>query len=354
MQTVVLPIDPDHPDRLVIEQAAEVLSRGGLVVIPTETVYGLAANALQAEAVQRIFTAKGRPSQNPVIVHVVDEMAAQSLVRAWPERATRLCQAFWPGPLTIVLPRSELIPDIVTASGSTVALRSPAHPVARALLMACPFPLAAPSANRSSSISPTKAEHVLKDLNGLVELILDAGPCAHGLESTVVDLAKEPPCILRPGPIGPEELLRVITDVRWEIRPHAATEKDASIRSPGQLSRHYAPKTELHLLPADQPFWKTIHQACEAGQRVGLLYWGIDEPLPSQPNLIIDRMPASAKEYGKVMYDRLHAMDAHGLNVLFVLVPPKSEEWLAIRDRLTRAAVANEPDATGTLQRNQE
>ncbi|MBY0278237.1 threonylcarbamoyl-AMP synthase [Candidatus Binatia bacterium] len=184
-----------------VARAAAILRRGGLVALPTETVYGLGANALDADAVSKIFAAKGRPASNPLIVHVESEAAARSLARRWPEIAARLAAEYWPGPLTLVVEKTDSIPDLVTAGGSTVALRVPAHPIALALLRACGLPLAAPSANRSEAISPTTARHVADSLGPFVDdlLVLDGGPCEVGIESTVVDLTGVTPAVLRVG-----------------------------------------------------------------------------------------------------------------------------------------------------------
>src|SRR5262245_52423466 len=193
MNLSVLVVSPESPEAQAIARAAVVLRAGGLVAFPTETVYGLGANALDATAVRRIFTAKGRPANNPLIVHVAGAAHVGRVAAAWPALAARLAERFWPGPLTLILPRSAAVPDEVTAGGPTVAVRVPAHPVARALLEAAGVPVAAPSANRSTQLSPTTAAHVLRGLNGRIDLLLDGGPTAGGLESTVLDLTTEPP-----------------------------------------------------------------------------------------------------------------------------------------------------------------
>ena len=187
-----------------------MLRGGGLAAFPTETVYGLGANALDAAAVARIFAAKGRPANNPLIVHLADAAQVREIAADWPESASRLAERFWPGPLTLVLPRRDIVPDIVTARGPTVAVRVPAHPVAQALLRAAALPLAAPSANRSTELSPTRAEHVLRGLEGRIDLLLDGGPTAGGIESTVLDVTIMPPRLLRPGLIGVAQLEAVI------------------------------------------------------------------------------------------------------------------------------------------------
>ncbi|HMF19354.1 MAG TPA: L-threonylcarbamoyladenylate synthase, partial [Gemmataceae bacterium] len=236
MQTQVLLVDSDHPDSDAIARAAEILRNGGLVAFPTETVYGLGANALDPAAVARIFQAKGRPPQNPLIVHVAKLETTANLAADWPEKATELAERFWPGPLTLVVRKRACVPDAVTAGGDTVALRVPSHPVALALLKAANIPIAAPSANRSTLLSPTRAEHVLHGLEGRIDLLLDAGPTPGGLESTVLDVTTNPPRLLRPGLISPAELGAVIGPIIQKESPNPGD----TLRSPGMLGRHYA------------------------------------------------------------------------------------------------------------------
>ncbi len=205
-RTEVLPTHTPALFRAAVARAVELLRAGELVGLPTETVYGLAANAQNAPAVRAIFRVKGRPSHNPVIVHVSSAAMARRCVRRWPRTADRLARAFWPGPLTLVLPKADAIPSVVTAGGDTVGVRWPAHPVIQAVIRECGFPLAAPSANRSTRVSPTQARHVLATLGGRIPLIVDGGPCAIGLESTVLDLTTRPPRVLRPGMIHEESL----------------------------------------------------------------------------------------------------------------------------------------------------
>src|SRR5262249_4015308 len=229
---------------------------GGLVAFPTETVYGLGASALDAVAVGRIFAAKGRPANNPVIVHVACAEEAQALAAVWPESAARLAARFWPGPLTLVLPRCAIVPAVVTAGGPTVAIRVPAHPVALALLAEARIPIAAPSANRSTSLSPTRAEHVLRGLDGRIEMILDGGPTAGGLESTVLDVTTEPPRLLRPGLITPGQIEAEVGAVARPRLPRSVSERGAPAskepaRSPGLSRRHYAPTTPLECVAED-------------------------------------------------------------------------------------------------------
>ena len=248
MDTEVLATNDTLLFETAVARAAELLRAGQLVALPTETVYGLAANAWNADAVRRIFEVKGRPQHNPIIVHVADLELARRCVSVWPPSAVRLAAAFWPGPLTLVLPRSPEIPDIVTAGGPTVAVRWPSHPFIQAVIRACGFPLAAPSANRSNQISPTNANHVLKDLDGLIPLIVDGGQSQVGIESCVLDLASSPPRILRPGMIHAESLFAALgQEVSANTLPRPDGPKPL-LRSPGLLPRHYSPKATLILL----------------------------------------------------------------------------------------------------------
>src|SRR4051794_39087740 len=219
--TTVLALHAIPPDPADVAVAAAVLHRGGLVAFPTETVYGLGANALDAAAVARIFAAKGRPATNPLIVHVAAAEHVWSVAADWPAVAARLAERFWPGPLTLVLPKAAAVPDAVTAGGPTVAVRVPAHPVALALLRAAGVPLAAPSANRSTELSPTTAGHVLHGLGGRIDLVLDAGPTAGGIESTVLDVTTNPPRLLRPGLVTPAMIEAVIGPIRRASEPEA-------------------------------------------------------------------------------------------------------------------------------------
>lgn len=326
--TEVLMTDPDRVPPRIIERAALVLSRGGLVAFPTETVYGLGANALDGTAVENIFIAKGRPATNPVIVHVSRLEDVQPLVAHWPTLATKLAEHFWPGPLTLVLPRSSRVPDVVTAGGPTVALRMPAHPVARALLETCRLPLAAPSANRSGEISATRAEHVLKTLTGKVELILDGGPTPGGLESTVLDISSDKPRLLRPGLVSRAEL----EAIAGRIENGDIGSTNEPLRSPGMLSRHYAPRTKLELGPGTGR--QRVQELQRQGLRIGWLTMGPQSALAD----VQRALPTDAVSYAAALYDALHVLDDAGLDCLVVAAPPQTTEWQAIWDRLRRAS----------------
>jgi len=333
MKTEVLKIDPAEPEADRLAAAADVIHAGGLVAFPTETVYGLGASAVDAEACRRIFAAKGRSPSNPLIVHVADVNGAQPLTADWPESANRLAERFWPGPLTLVLPRSELVPDVVTAGGPTVAIRVPAHPVARGLIEAAGVPIAAPSANVSTLLSPTRAEHVLRGLDGRIELLLDGGPTAGGLESTVLDLTATPPRLLRPGLLSPQKIAAVIG--MMEIAGQPPSEPAGPLRSPGMQTRHYAPRTPLELAAGDG--WQRVVELVNQGLRVGWLKFAAErqEQLANLTTIVMPRGPAA---YAARLYAVLHALDNAGLDRIVVDMPPAGDEWLAVRDRLLRAA----------------
>jgi L-threonylcarbamoyladenylate synthase len=335
MPCEILRVDPQAPDAALIGRAAAVLRGGGLVAFPTETVYGLGANALDAAAVGRIFAAKGRPTTNPLIVHVPDVAAARTLVTDWPAAAQQLADHFWPGPLTLVLPRTSNIPDAVTAGGPTVALRIPSHPVALALLRAAQLPLAAPSANRSTRLSPTRAEHVLGSLADRIGLLLDAGPTTGGLESTVLDLTARPPRLLRPGLVSPAELEAVVGPV---ARPSGQPPQDGPLRSPGQMEKHYAPRTQLE---CSSDSARRINDLCDAGLRVGWLRWSTNAE-PTSPSVLSVPLPPEPAGYAAGLYAALYELDDAGLDRIVVETPPPGEEWLAVHDRLRRAAARGE------------
>ena len=317
-------LDPAAIDAHVVAAAAEVIRRGGLVAFPTETVYGLGADGANETAVRAIFEAKGRPSDNPLILHAAGLAMAKRCTAAWPDAAGCLAAAFWPGPLTLVLPKAATVPDAVTAGGPTVAVRMPSHPVAWALIAAVGRPLAAPSANRSNRISPTTADHVLATLNGRIPLVLDAGPTTAGIESTVVDLTG-PPRILRPGTVTAAQLAAVLGQPVT-----AAADDPARRRSPGTSERHYAPRTRL-ALDADG---ESLRQAVAGGAHVARLRWGV----PADVTDKAVRLPADAAAAARGLYAALHELDAAGADVILVDPLPAGDEWVAVADRLRRAA----------------
>ena len=330
-------IDPLIPDAAVIAEAAVLLRRGGLVAFPTETVYGLGALALDAAAVDRIYRAKGRPSYNPLIVHVAHREQALDVASAWPAFADALAGAFWPGPLTLVLPKRSEVPNAVTAGLPSVAVRVPAHPVARALLIACAVPIAAPSANRSMTLSPTTGRHVAKSLGDAVDLILDAGRTSVGIESTVIDLTTPTPTLLRPGSITLGQIEAVIGTVRRGLKA-----ADGSARSsPGMMDRHYAPRARLALADPDA-VGHVIDRELVAAGTVGALV--LSTLVPDHSNVRCVTMPGNAEAYAAQLYMALHALDDAGCDVIIVERVPASPEWLGVRDRLERAAHEGFPD----------
>lgn len=319
-------VDSENVDPAAIAEAAAIIRRGGLVAFPTETVYGLGADATNATAVAGIFDAKGRPPYNPLIVHAPDAAAAANCVTSWPKAARVLAERFWPGPLTIVLPKIQKIPDIVTAGLPTVGVRVPNHPVALALLRAVDVPLAAPSANRSMHVSPTMGDHVVASLGAAAELVLDAGPVPVGIESTVLDLSASVPTVLRPGMISVDDLRQVIGDV--DVATGHVSD-GAARPSPGMMDRHYSPEARVVLVQT-----ASLGEASQAGQKVVLL---ARSPL-RDPSLTVWRMPENASEYARLLYGMLHRADAEGYDTVIVEEVPPGTAWDGVRDRLRRAA----------------
>jgi L-threonylcarbamoyladenylate synthase len=331
----LLKVDREHPEAGPIAAAAAALRAGELVAFPTETVYGLGALALDERAVARIFAAKGRPADNPLIAHVSDAAGARELAARWPELAERLAERFWPGPLTLVVPRAPHLPGILTAGLDTVAVRVPGHPVAAALLRAVGEPVAAPSANRFTRVSPTTAAHVTEALGEAVSVVLDAGPVALGIESAVVDVSGPLPLLLRPGTI-----------TRGQIEEVAGPLGEASAggprRSPGQHERHYAPRARLRLVATHEEARAAAAEEERAGGRPVVL--GIGWTLPGVP---LRRLPESPAGYARALYATLHELDAMGHTAILVEPPPSDPAWEGVRDRLRRAAreVGPEGDA---------
>jgi L-threonylcarbamoyladenylate synthase len=306
-----------------LRAAAAAPLRGETVVFPTETVYGLGANALDAAAVGRLFTLKGRPADNPLIVHVLDAAAARALVTAWPDLAERLAGAFWPGPLTLVLPKAAHVPAITTAGLDSVAVRAPAHPVARALLGACGLPLAAPSANTSGRPSPTRVEHARADLGDRVAIYLDGGPTDLGLESTVVDLRADPPRLLRPGALSREAIERI-------TGPLATPDSGDPAHAPGMRHRHYAPRARVEILPRARLRERRAELA--TSRSVAVI---TTAPMPDLDTRSLGSDPAA---WGRGLFALLRDLERH--DVILVEEPPDDAAWEAVRDRLGRAAEA--------------
>ena len=335
---ILLPVDPIRPEAAALRQAAETLRRGGLVAFPTETVYGLGAHALDPDAVARIYAAKGRPGYNPLIVHVADAYAARALTSAWPREADALAAAFWPGPLTLVLPKNDAVPDAVTAGLPSVALRVPAHPVAHALLRMAALPVAAPSANRSTEVSPTTAQHVVRSLGERVDVIVDGGPCPVGIESTVLSLAGPVPTLLRPGTISVDDLRPVIGDV---LLPSSSPDAAAARPSPGMLDRHYAPRAELRLFES----MENARLPGGSDAKTAAVLIGPPRLTAIPPEMDVVRMPESPAEYASALYGTLHDLDEQGYARVWVQQPPDAPAWAGVRDRLRRAATGPHPDS---------
>lgn len=328
----VLKVDPIHPEPVAIAEAVGVLERGGLVAFPTETVYGLGARGLRAEEVAKIFAAKGRPAGHPVILHVDGAARARALAAEWSDTAALLARDFWPGPLTLVVPRAPNVPPEVSGGLDTVGIRAPNHPVALALIRAAGEPLAAPSANAHTHISPTTAEHVLRSLGDKVDLVLDAGPCAHGIESTVVEVGRAgsgaPLRVLRPGAITLEQLRAI--DPRTEDGT-AILEGDAPRAAPGMAAKHYAPRARVLLMPRD-------HFVRPAGERVAAIVTTESAKAAASTCAPLLTLPDDPSGYARGLYAALHEVDAAGVDLIVIEAPPGDAAWRAVHDRLGRAA----------------
>jgi L-threonylcarbamoyladenylate synthase len=346
MDTKIWRVDPQSPDPALLAEAAQAILAGQLVAFPTETVYGLGANAFDRQAVRRIFLAKGRPTQDPLIVHLADRERLPQVAREIPPLAETLASRFWPGPLTLVLPKQTNILDEITASLPTVAVRVPAHPVALGLLRTSGVPIVAPSANRFGHVSPTTAQHVLEDLGGAIEGILDGGATSVGVESTVLDLTCSPPRLLRPGGISLELLRAQIGEVTYAAQVESnAAEQLIPQPSPGLLAKHYAPRAELWLFTGErQKALKKMHQAavqaCQSGQRVGALISEEDRDTFSNLPLAIFSLGSVGQvaEMAKRLYAALRALDRQGVELILAREMGAEGLGLAIRDRLRRAA----------------
>ncbi len=331
----VLPTHTPQRFRAAVRRAVALLRAGDVVALPTETVYGLAANALDPRAVERIYQVKGRPTHNPIIVHVASVQMARRCVAAWPALAGRLAKAFWPGPLTLVLPRARKIPGVITAGGPTVGVRWPSHPFIQAVIRQCGFPLAAPSANPANRVSPTTAEHVRKYLGDRIRLIVDGGPAQIGIESTVLDVSVAPPRLLRPGMIHERALLAVTG--RLAV---GASENSEVLRSPGLLKKHYAPRAKLVV-------WRWKNEAelrarsAACGVRSSKIHLIAHTRIPAGEGWgRVSVIPHDAVAFARAIYAELHQGDEAGAELIAVEALPDAPEWKAIADRLHRAAAS--------------
>lgn len=340
----IVAVDPNHPDPIIIHKAAAILKTGGLVSFPTETVYGLGADATNPAAIAKIYLAKGRPSTNPLIVHCENvERIRRECVADWPPNAEKLAQAFWPGPLTLILPKRQTIPDIATAGLACVGVRIPESIVARELIRATDCPLAAPSANLSNRISPTTAEHVARDLSGRIDLIIDAGSCRAGVESTVLDLTGGTPVVLRPGPISADQISEVLGCP--VVSRHGNSEESTAQTSPGQLAVHYAPRKPMTLWRDSRPGVGLLK--ADAGKiavlRLGCSADADENPVDSSYDLdsayVMEINDSKSAE--QQLYRLLHQFDRDsGIESIHIILGPftTGPEWHAVRDRLSRAA----------------
>lgn len=349
MTTQVLPADD-----AALALSAKLLREGQLVAFPTETVYGLGANALDAQAVLNIFAAKGRPADNPLIVHIHDRSQLAPLCEV-PPLAEKLMDAFWPGPLTLIMPRKPAVPDAVTAGLDTVAVRMPSHPVAAALLRACELPIAAPSANRSGKPSPTTAQHVLEDMDGRIPLILDGGSCDVGLESTVVDVCHGAPCILRPGGITKDMLEAVLGEVEIAGSVLRPLQDGEAARSPGMRYKHYSPDgqvtlvegAEADVVAALDALYRDAdangHHACVMcfTEHVAALSHCHPHDIGSKDH---------PEEVAQRLFDTLRRLDTEGMDVIFSEVVPPEGVGLAVMNRLGRAAAFRSVQAADVLR----
>ena len=327
-----------------IRRAAELIRAGEIVGMPTETVYGLAADALNAGAVAKIFRAKGRPADNPLIVHIADESGLEGLVSSVPEMARRLMRAYWPGPMTLIMPKTEKIPDIVTAGGDTVGIRMPSNEAARALIRESKRPIAAPSANTSGKPSPTSAQHVFSDLKGLIPLILDAGPCGVGVESTVIDTTGKEPVVLRPGAITPEMIRETLGAVEVDAHVMKPLADGESVRSPGMKYKHYAPSASLVLFEGEHR--RVVREMCaryDAAAAAGGVPAILGSPQDDfgQRRVFTLAEAGNAEEAAAHIFACLRELDDAGITAAFCETLPLEGMGLAVMNRLGRAAGFN-------------
>lgn len=332
----IIAVDAESPDDEVIAYAAGIIRGGGLVAMPTETVYGLAGSALDPASIARIYEAKGRPRHNPLIAHVASLPQARELASEWPMMADELASRFWPGPLTLVLRRKAIVPDALTAGLDTFGARVPDHAVALALISACGFPLAAPSANRFTEVSPVTALQVARGLGKSVDLILDAGRTRVGIESTVVDVSGGRPVILRPGMISRTTVEAVVGPTG---RPSPVKREDEARPAPGMIARHYAPRAQVVLFERGQfdDIQRDVATRLAATEKLAMILCTLSQPRDLAVQVFFG-LGEDAAEYAAHLYDAFHAADESGCSTLYVERPPLTPEWDAIHDRLRRAA----------------
>lgn len=324
----------DYP---LLEEAAQCLRCGGIAAIPTETVYGLAGNALDAQACVRIYAAKGRPSDNPLIVHIADLPQWEPLVDGIPDRARQLAEAFWPGPLTIILKKSAMIPDETSGGLATVAVRMPQHPIAREIIRRAGVPLAAPSANTSGRPSPTRAEHVREDLDGKIDYIIDGGPCAVGVESTVITLVDGTPRVLRPGGITPGQIRAVLGSCEVDPAVYEKLREGQTAASPGMKYRHYAPRARVSVLSGSlDSFLAYVNTHADAQGVCALCFDG--EGARLHVPFIEYGAQGDPQAQARRLFDALRELDERGARRVYARMPSEEGVGLAVYNRLMRAA----------------
>ena len=340
MHTLLLPADKSDTAAI----AAKILKEGGLVAIPTETVYGLGADGLNSDAVAKIFLAKGRPQDNPLILHVAETAEIERFCHHIPENAYRLAEEFWPGPLTMVLPARDIVPKRTTAGLSTVAVRCPASDITRQIIRLAGVPIAAPSANLSGKPSTTTAQHVLHDHDGKIQAIVDGGPCSVGVESTIVDLTEERPRLLRPGGITPEQLIAVLGDLVIDKAVTAQIDKDAVVKAPGMKYRHYAPDCQVIIIAGSrESAARYIHRHYTPKDRV--LCFEEELPLYAGCNPLSYGSEADPMSLSAGLFSALRILDDPGIGTVFARCPVGGGVAYAVQNRLKKAAAFHIVDA---------
>lgn len=339
MKTLYIkPKDENDPE---LEKAGKLLFHGGLVAIPTETVYGLAANALDETAAKKIYAAKGRPSDNPLIVHISNISQWGALVREIPENALALAKAYWPGPLTIILEKSNLVPSCVSGNLNTVAVRMPSNPIARAVIEKAGVPLAAPSANTSGRPSPTNAKYVSEDLDGKIDAIVDGGDCTVGVESTVITLATKVPTLLRPGAITPKMLEKVLGKIEIDKAVLEKPEDNAVVASPGMKYKHYAPKTKVIIVKGNFDSYKNFLEERKKSENIGALCFEHEVAKLEGIKAVTYGKAHDSQSQANRIFDALREADTLGVDVVYARYPEPGGMGLAVFNRLIRAAAFN-------------
>lgn len=327
------------PDDAFLERVGEILRKGGLAAIPTETVYGLAGNALDGRVAEKIFAAKGRPSDNPLIVHISDISQWAPLVKEIPESARALTDKYWPGPLTVILPKSDRVPPEVSGGLSTVAVRMPSDEIARKIIEKAGVPLAAPSANTSGRPSPTSAKYVIGDLMGKVDAIVDAGDCSVGVESTVISLCETPPRLLRPGGITPEMLTQVLGEICIDDAVYSKLAEGQTAASPGMKYKHYSPKAKVIIVKGDFESYKKFIEENKDESTVALCFEGEEGELPVKA--VTYGKKEDSLSQAKNIFDALRKIDEAGAEKAYARFPDSDGVGLAVFNRLVRAAAFN-------------